>query len=227
MNVFGPQKVIARASSSAYRPRAAAQLKLPKRATIVALILLLHAALLFMINPQFRLPTSARPLNEITLFFKVRSPRTLPPPAINPVLRTPAAPTVAPPVIPKPNVPSTVSPSLAAPDIGGVGRSLFNCDLANRGNLSPEERANCPGFGTVPPAPRTLEAGMPKNSRTKHAAIWAAEFAARQTPPAVPCTSLQQESFGGPGVQKPVTTLMADPLCLLNGLLNGFHPQPK
>lgn len=219
--------MIALASASAYRPRATAQLKLPERATAAALILLLHAALLFLINPQFRLPTSARPLNEITLFLSVRSPRTLPPPAFNPVLGTPRAPTVAPPVIPKPNVPSTVSPSLAAPDIGGVGRSLFDCDLANRGNLSPEERANCAGLGTVPPASSTLEAGMPKNSRTNHAAIWAAEFAARQTPPAVPCTSLQQEVFGGPGVQTPVTALMADPLCLLNGLLNGFHPQPK
>jgi hypothetical protein len=215
-----------RALSPAYRPAALARLKLPERTTAVALLVLLHAALLFLINPQFRLPTAPQ-VNEITLSFSRVQPREAPPPAINPVLMRPNAPPMAPPVIPQSNLPSVLQAPLTAPDIGGVGRSLFNCDLGNSGNMPPEERANCLNFGATPPASGSLEAGMPKNSKAKHGAIWAAELSARRTPPEVPCTSLQQQVFGGAGIQKPVTTLMADPLCLLNGLLNGFQAQTK
>jgi hypothetical protein len=144
--------------------------------------------------------------------------------AIAPVFVKPSAPIVAPPAIPQSALPP---PPMAVPDVTGIGRWFFNCDLANNANLPPEQRANCLNFGIAPPAAGTVEAGMPKTTKAKHSTEWAAELAARQTPPEVPCTSLQQQVFGGPGVQKPVTTLMADPLCLLNGLLNGFHAAPK
>jgi hypothetical protein len=148
----------------------------------------------------------------------------LAPPAIAPVFIKPSAPLITAPVIPQSSLPLT-SP-LAAPDITGIGRSLFNCDLANNENLPREKRANCLNFG-VPPVSGTVEAGLPKNSKTKHGAIWAAELATKQAPPVLPCVSIQQQVFGGLGVQKPVGAIMADPLCLLGGLLNGFHSQPK
>jgi len=203
------------------------RLRLPERATAVALLVLLHATLLFLINPQFRSQRALQTVNEITMSFRAAKPREAPPPAINPVLIRPNAPPMAPPVIPQLNSPSVIQPPLTAPDISGVNRSLFNCDLANSGNLSPEKRANCLGPGIAPPAAGAVEAGMPKRSKAKNGVLWAAELAARQTPPEVPCTSVQQQVFGGPGVQKPVTTIMADPLCLLNGFLNGFQAPAK
>jgi hypothetical protein len=215
--------VLAHAFSPTHQRAAAARRRLPERATAVALLVLLHVALLFLINPQFRVQKAPLTVNEITLSFHAAMPREAPPPAINPVLMKPNA--IAPPVIPQSNLASV--PPLAAPGISGVGRSLFNCDLANTRNLPPEKRANCLGHGTAPPAAETVEAGMPKRSKAKNGVLWAAELAARQTPPEVPCTSVQQQVFGGPGVQKPVTTIMADPLCLLNGFFNGFQAHAK
>jgi hypothetical protein len=215
--------VIARAFSPAYQTAAAARLKLPERATAVALLLLLHAALFLLISPKFGVQEQMRPVNEVTLSFQAPRPRELAPPAVTPVFVRPSAPIVTPPAIVQSALPSL----RAAPDITGIGRSLFNCDLANSGNLLPEYHANCLNFGTAPPASGMAETGMPKRTKVKHGVTWAAELAARQAPPEVPCTSLQQQVFGGPGAQKPVTTLMADPLCLLNGLLNGFSGHEK
>ena len=219
----GERSVIARAFSPAHHRAAAARLRLPERAAVVALLVLLHAALLYLIHPKFAL-TQMRPLNEITLSFHTPKPPETAPPAINPLFVAPSAPTPVP-----PQIPQSVSPSSqpAAPDIAGVGRSLFNCDIASAENPAPEQRANCFHFGAAPPVSGTAEAGMPKNSRVKNSVLWAAQLSARQTPPEAPCTSLKQQAFGGPGVQKPVTALMADPLCLLNGLLNGFHAPSK
>jgi hypothetical protein len=174
--------VLARAFSLAYRRSAAARLRLPERVTAVALLVLLHAALLFLINPQFRLQTAPQTVNEITLSFSAAKPRKAPPPVINPVLMKPNAPTMAPPVISPLNLPQTLQPPLTAPGMSGVGRSLFNCDLANSGNLPPEKRANCLSFGTTPRAPGTLEAAIPKNSKAKHGALWAAQLAGTANP---------------------------------------------
>lgn len=43
----------------------------------------------------------------------------------------------------------------------------------------------------------------------------------------VPCTGIALLVLAGPGAQKQVTIRVADPLCLLNGLWNGFQPQSK
>ena len=198
--------------------------RLPERAVAVALLVLLHAALFLLINRGFGVRSVLRPLREITLSFPAPTPTKFLPAPISPELVKPREPVIAPPQVPQNGVPS--SPS-AAPDITGIGRSLFNCDLANGANLPPEQRANCLRFGIAPPANGTAEAGMPKNSGAKNEALWAAQLAAKQAPAEVPCTSLQQQVFGGVGAQKPVTTLMADPLCLLNGLLNGFGKAGK
>ena len=204
-----------------YRQSAVARLKLRERATAIALLLILHAALFLLINPKFGRQTETPPLNEITLSFSVQKPRELvAPPAINPVFVRPAAPAIAPPVIPESNLPL---PPLTSPNVTGIGRSLINCDLANSRNLSREERANCLHFGVAPPAAGTMEAGLPKTSRAKNSALWAAELAARQKPVRVPCTGIAQQVLGGPGAQKQVTAIMADPLCLLSGLWNGFR----
>ncbi|HLY06082.1 MAG TPA: hypothetical protein VKR31_10070 [Rhizomicrobium sp.] len=211
--------------SVVHRQSVPARLKLPERATAIALLLLLHAALFYLINPKFAGPTETRPLNEITLSFNSPKPIEPAPPVINPVLAKPFVPAISPPVIPEANPP--LSPALAAPNVTGIGRSLFNCDLANGKNLSREERANCPRLGIAPPAAGIMEAGMPKTSKARNSALWAAELEARHTPVRVPCTGIAQTVLGGPGVQKQVTAIMADPLCLLNGVLNGFHPQRK
>lgn len=209
--------------SRADRSSAAARLRLPERATAVALLVLLHAALFYLINPKFGHYREAP--TEITLSLNAPKSTEPPPRAINPTFIRPNAPAIPPPSITEPNVP--LPPSAPAPDVSGIGRSLFNCDLANGKNLSSEQRANCLHIGPAPPAAGTMEAGMPKASKAKQSALWAAQLEARKTPPTVPCTSLQQEVLGGPGLQKQTTTLMADPLCLLNGLLNGFQPQGK
>lgn len=186
--------------------------------------MLVHAALLLLIDPRFGGRTEPRPLSEITLSFPATEPTEPALAPINPEFVKPRASAIAPPQIPQSARPF---PPSAAPDITGIGRSLFNCDLANGANLPTEQRANCFPFGIAPPATGTAEAGMPKNSRAKNQALWAAQLAAKQAPAEVPCTSLQQQVFGGVGAQKPVTTLMADPLCLLNGLLNGFGKAGK
>ena len=216
--------MIARAFSPAYPHTAAARLKLPERATAIALLLLLHAALLLLINPKFGVQTEVLPLNEITVSFHVPKPKEVAPPAVNPVFIRPTAPAITLPVIPGSNL-SPAAP--AAPNVTGLGQSLFNCDLANSKNLTREQRAKCLLFGRASSPAATMEAGLPKSSAARHSAIWAAELAARQTPLTVPCTSLQQRVFGGPGLQNPTTTLMADPLCLLSGLLNRFQPGSK
>lgn len=203
----------------------AARLRLPERATAVALLLVLHAALFFLISPDFGVQEETRPLREITLSLPAPQLRTLPPPPINPVLVKPNAPEVTPPIILETNVPRLSAP--AAPNVTGLGQSLFNCDLANSRNLSREQRANCLNFALAPPAAGTVEAGLPKNSRAKQNARWAAALAARQKPVSVPCTGIAQMVLGGPGVQKQVTIPVADPLCLLNGVWNGFRPESK
>jgi hypothetical protein len=204
---------------------APAQLKLPERATAVALLLLLHAALFFLINPKFGPKTELQPLSEITLSFNAPKPRDMALPAVNPVFLKPAPPAIAPPIIPESNLPPP--PAMATPNVTGIGRSLFSCDLANTNNLSREDRANCGRLGPAPPPTGTMEAGMPKTSKAKHGALWAAELAARRAPVRVPCTGIVQQVLGGPGAQKQVSAIMADPLCLLDGLWNGFQPRVK
>lgn len=217
--------MIARAFSPAYPQAAAARLKLPERATAVALLVLLHVALFLLINPKFGRQTETRPLNEIVLSFHAPVAKEVPPPVANPVFIRPNAPAIAPPIIPESNLPP--SPGLATPNVSGIGRSLFDCDLANGKSLTREGRANCLHPGLAPPAVGTMEAGMPKTSKAKHSALWAAGLEARQKPVRVPCTSIEQQVLGGPGLEKPVTAIMADPLCLLHGLLDGFQAKEK
>ncbi|HEX3431648.1 MAG TPA: hypothetical protein VHT03_12255 [Rhizomicrobium sp.] len=207
-------------------PRAARH-KLPERATAVALLILLHAALFHLIQSEFGVRTGRLPLNEIVLSFTQPNSRETVAPVISPVFVRPHAPVLTPPVIAPTGSRLPLQPPIAAPDITGVGRSLFGCDLVNGRNLSTEQTANCRKFGRAPPDTGSIEAGMPKGSKARHSTLWAAELAARRTPPEVPCTHVEQQVLGGPGVEKPVTTLMADPLCLLKGWLNGFHDQPK
>jgi len=219
----GERSMDARAFSPAYQ-RGAVRAGLPERAAVIALLVLLHVALFWLLQPQFGVPSRMPPLNEIWLTFHPPNARETASPAIHPVFVRPKGPVITPPVILSP---SPLAPPAAAPNVTGLGRSLFDCDLANSQNLSAEQRANCLTFRHAPSAAGTAEAGMPKGSRAKHSRLWAAELSARQKPPEVPCTHIEQQVLGGPGVQKPVTAVMADPLCLLNGLLDGFHNELK
>ena len=58
-------------------------------------------------------------------------------------------------------------------------------------------------------------------SLVKDPARRAAELAARNTPPRVACTSIKTRALG-PTAQDQV--FLVDPLCLVDGLINGFPP---
>ena len=61
-------------------------------------------------------------------------------------------------------------------------------------------------------------------SLVKDPARRAAELADRNTPARVPCVTLTSRSLGFAGAQD--TGVMTDPLCALNGLINGFGGLP-
>jgi len=132
---------------------------------------------------------------------------------------SPVPPLVGPPLIVPPSVvPPAVTPP--ATDLRAFGNALFGCAPENLNNLTPEQRSHCSGFAAMPRdegavgEPRSLVKDLPRRQ---------AELAARNTPARVPCTSLRSKSLG-PGFQD--TGAMVDPLCVLNGLINGFGGLP-
>ena len=63
--------------------------------------------------------------------------------------------------------------------------------------------------------PRSLVKDLPRRE---------AELAARNTPARVPCVELRTRTLGFNGIQD--TGIMTDPLCALNGWINGFGGLP-
>jgi len=193
--------------------------KLFERTAAVVLLLLVHSALLVLFNLKITTGT-APPIREITLSLLRSLPARAPPAPIEPAFEVPKSPSIVPSIAPIFPAPPVGPPTSSQSGISGLGESLFNCDLGNPGNVPPEERTQCRHLSA--PRSGTAEIGMPKKTRALQSARWAAALAARRAPPRIPCVSLQQIIEGsGPGAQKAVATVMADPLCLLDQFLNS------
>jgi hypothetical protein len=108
----------------------------------------------------------------------------------------------------------------AATDLQAFGNALFGCAPENLSKLTPEQRTHCGGFG---PAPHGSTAATEPQSLVKDLPRREAELAARNAPARVPCASLRTQALGFSGQE---TTAIVDPLCALNGWLNGFGGLP-
>jgi hypothetical protein len=128
------------------------------------------------------------------------------------------------PSLPIPNSQRPALPPIAMPpptaDVQAFGNALFGCAPENLGKLTPEQRTHCSGFA---PAPHGSAAATEPPSLVKDLPRREAELAARNTPARVPCASLRTQALGFSGQQ---TTAIVDPLCALNGWLNGFGGLP-
>ncbi|MES2293956.1 MAG: hypothetical protein V4527_11710 [Pseudomonadota bacterium] len=126
--------------------------------------------------------------------------------------------------LPIPNVQRLALPPIATPpptaDLQAFGNALFGCAPENFDKLTPEQRTHCSGFA---PAPHGSTAATELPSLVKDLPRREAELAARNTPARVPCASLRTQVLGYSGQQ---TTAIVDPLCVLNGWLNGFGGLP-
>jgi hypothetical protein len=116
----------------------------------------------------------------------------------------------------------SLAPPVAAPDITGLGQALFGCAPENIPNLTPDQRAHCTnvlsGGGFARPDENVV---VEPPSHVKDPVRRAAEMRAKNTPGRIPCTSLTevQTSLSG-NTMVP----LADPFCVIGGLLNGFGP---
>ena len=183
-----------------------------RRLSSVILVALLHGLLLlallhFLVQPQSRSGTQ-RILESFITFAHKATPAEAPP--------LPAMP--APPS--RGSVTSGAAPSLApavpAPDIRGLGQSLFGCAPETLANLSPEQRSHC-ATGFARPDDSAL---IEPPSHVKDPVRRAAEMRAKNTPGRIPCSYLGQ----APAPYGSTTTVMADPICVMDGLTNGFGP---
>jgi hypothetical protein len=183
------------------------------------LVLLLHALLLFALLHflvQRQAPIAAQSEHLLEMIISTARPPV-------PVATPKAAPKRKPvPVLTNPGgetsgaMPS-LAPPVAPPDITGLGQALFGCAPENIPNLTPDQRAHCTNGFTRPDQDAVIE----PPSHVKDPARRAAEMRARNTPGRIPCTSLTEVQISPAG-----STLvpMADPGCVISGLLNGFHP---
>ena len=130
-----------------------------------------------------------------------------------PSLRAP--PLNLPPVI----LPPVISPPAA--DLQTFGKALFGCAPENLDRLTPEQRSHCGEFAAIP---RDRDSVREPPSLVKDLPRRQAELAARNTPARVPCIGLRTQTLGFTGKQD--TGMMIDPLCVLNGLINGFGGLP-
>ena len=110
--------------------------------------------------------------------------------------------------------PPRASSALSPPMVTGLGLSLFGCAPENLASLTPEQRAHC--SGALHEA--SLAAAFPGQSHeiALDAGRWAQAIRDRNTPLAVPCTSLTKTA--GKGIGQTANTLMLDPICALRHL---------
>jgi hypothetical protein len=161
-------------------------------------------------------------VREITFFLRpvretptpATAPRSLGPSAASPFLNIPRV------EIPPIEIPPVgVAPPAA--DLQQFGNTLFGCAPENLGNLTAEQRAHCNVVRIAPPDDSVVtEAASHVQDPTRRAA----ELAGRNTPARVPCTSILSHSLGFTG--KEDIGVMANSLCVLNGLFNGFGGLP-
>lgn len=118
--------------------------------------------------------------------------------------------------IPAPIIPPVSATAPAAPDMTGLGMRLFGCAPERLATLTPEERARC-ATGLKAPDPTVVT--IPK-SHVQDPQRRAAEMRAKNSTPRIPCTYTgSTPAPHGSGV-----AVMVDPVCAVDGLLNGFAP---
>ncbi len=168
----------------------------------------------------YSLPLMAPPkklVREITFIL----PRLREAPKVRPAARRSGPSTVSPVPSPQPLPVPAITVPPPATDLQSFGHALFGCAPENLGNLTPEQRTHCSGLALAPPGtgtvtePPSLVKDLPRRQ---------AELAARNTPARVPCVSLTSKTIGFNGRQD--TGVAVDPLCLLNGWINGFGGLP-
>ena len=185
------------------------------RLTSLALVLLLHGLLLMLLLQTFAYK-NARILPTRETILRLL-PLLKPAPRQEAAPRSSATPRPAPLVIP---AAPEIGASPQAPDLralGALGKSLFGCAPERLATLTPEERARC-STGLV--APDRSVVTIPK-SHVRDPQRRAAEMAARNKPLVVPCTYV----IDAPAPYGSTLGVMANPICVLDGLVNGFgHP---
>ena len=95
---------------------------------------------------------------------------------------------------------------------------MFGCTPESLGKLTPEQRTHCPAIG----APRDSTVVIEPSSHVADLPRRQAELAARNTPARVPCTHIETQKLAG----TEQTSLFTDPLCVLNGWINGYGGLP-
>ena len=186
---------------------------LTNRMTSLVLVMLLHGLLLLLLLQTFaHKDAPALPTRETIL-------RLLP--LLKPAPQQDAAPrsSVAPRPVPL-TIPAAPETGAApeAPDIRALGDRLFGCAPERLATMTPDERARC---ATGLAAPDRSVVTIPK-SRVRDPQRRAAEMAAKNKPLVVPCTYVG-EAPAPYGASVP--TAMVNPICALDGLVNGFgHP---
>lgn len=108
------------------------------------------------------------------------------------------------------------APSVAPPDMTGLGQALFGCAPENLTSLTPDQRAHCANGFTRPDDNALVE---PK-SHVKDPLRREAEMRAKNTPVRVPCTYVTS----APAPHGSAPAPMVNPICALDGLINGFRP---
>ncbi|HEY8253890.1 MAG TPA: hypothetical protein VIG39_04570 [Rhizomicrobium sp.] len=187
-----------------------------QRAISALLVLLLHALLLFAFLQFLVKPQSAGiPNPERLLELMISMPKAAPPPPPA-APRAQRAPVRARPGGERSGAMPSLAPPVLTPDIRGLGQALFGCAPENLANLTPEQRAHCPGGFSRPDDSAVLE----PPSHVKDPLRRAAEMKARNAPLRVPCTSVVDAPVGGGAAAVP----MADPFCLMGGAIKGFGP---
>jgi hypothetical protein len=187
-----------------------------QRAISALLVLLLHALLLFaflrfLVKPQSAgIPNPERLLESMISMPKVTA---TPPPAAP--ARQRARVRVQPSGEQSGGMPSPAPPALT-PDIRGLGQAVLGCAPENLVNLTPAQRAHCPGGFSAPDESAVAE----PPSHVKDPLRRAAEMKARNAPLRIPCTSVIDAPVGGGTAAVP----MVDPSCALDGALRGFGP---
>jgi hypothetical protein len=146
--------------------------------------------------------------------------------AAKPALNTRSGkPSPSPPLATQPlTVPPIFLPPVITPpatDLQTFGNALFGCAPENLSKLTPEQRSHC---GLLAAIPRDKDTVREPPSLVKDLPRRQAELAARNTPARVPCITLKTQTLGFTGHQD--TGVGVDPLCLLNGLINGFGGLP-
>jgi hypothetical protein len=119
-------------------------------------------------------------------------------------------------------VPPIVLPPATSPpgtDLRAFGNALFGCAPENLTNLTPDQRSHCSGFAAIP---RHKDPVTELRSLVKDLPRREAELTARNTPARVPCIEFRTRGLSG-GQD---TGGMVDPLCALNGWINGFGGLP-